>query len=110
MERAVELVDGYRQRADKTAVPGSREYNPGWHTAMDLHNLLTVAAAVARSAAARPESRGGHFREDFPDKSAELGKLTTVVRKARDGGMELEHVPVPQWPAELQTIIDENQK
>jgi succinate dehydrogenase / fumarate reductase flavoprotein subunit len=69
-----------------------------------------VAEAVARSAVARRESRGGHFREDFPDKDQRFGKLTTVVRKGKDGAMQLEHVPVPQWPAELQRVMDENQK
>jgi succinate dehydrogenase / fumarate reductase flavoprotein subunit len=110
MDRMVDKLAAYRARAAKVVAPGNREYNPGWHAAMDLHCLLTCAEAVARSAAARPESRGGHFREDFPDKSPKLGKLTTVVRKGRDGAMQLEHAPVPQWPAELQQIIDENQK
>ena len=110
MDKAIDIVAGYRQRAEKVAVPGSREYNPGWHTAMDLHNLLTVSEAVARSAASRPESRGGHFREDYPEKDEKFGKLTTVVKKADDGTMKLNHEPVAQWPAELQTIIDENQK
>jgi succinate dehydrogenase/fumarate reductase flavoprotein subunit len=77
---------------------------------MDLHCLLTVSEAVARCAAARRESRGGHFREDFPDKDKKLGKLSSVVRKAKDGSMTLEHVPVPQWPAELQQVMDENTK
>ncbi len=110
MLRAIETVQQYRARAARAAAPGSREYNPGWHCAMDLHCLLTVSEAIARSAASRPESRGGHFREDFPDKSARFGKLTTVVRKGKDGAMQLEHVPVPQWPAELQKVMDENTK
>ena len=110
MLQMVEKLAGYRARAAKVAVPGNREYNPGWHCAMDLHCLLTVSEAVARSAVARRESRGGHFREDFPDKDKKLGKLTTVVRKNKDGTMALEHVPVPQWPAELQAVIDEQQK
>jgi succinate dehydrogenase / fumarate reductase flavoprotein subunit len=110
MDNAIDIVDGYRKRAQKVAVHGSREYNPGWHTAMDLHNLLTVSEAIARSAGNRPESRGGHFREDFPDKDEKFGKLTTVVNKGSDGSMQLRHDPVAQWPDELQTIIDENQK
>jgi len=110
MDKAVDIVAGYRKRAETVAVPGSREYNPGWHTAMDLHNLLTVSEAIARSAGSRPESRGGHFREDFPDKDEKFGKLTTVVKKGADGSMQLRHEPVAQWPDELQTIIDENQK
>ena len=110
MQRAVELVQQYRTRSSRVAVPGSREYNPGWHCAMDLHCLLTVSEAIARAAVARRESRGGHFRDDFPDKDGKLGKLSTAIRKGRDGAMQLEHVPVPPWPADLQKVIDENQK
>ncbi len=110
MLAAIEKVAAFRARAARAAAPGNREYNPGWHCALDLHCLLTVSEAVARSAAARRESRGGHFREDFPDKDQKLGKLTSVVRKGKDGTMQLEHQPVAQWPADLQQIIDENQK
>jgi succinate dehydrogenase / fumarate reductase flavoprotein subunit len=110
MLAALERVREYRGRAARAAAPGNREYNPGWHCALDLHCLLTVSEAVARSAASRRESRGGHFREDYPDKDKQLGKVNTVVRKGEDGSMTLQHVPVPQWPAELQQVIDENQK
>jgi succinate dehydrogenase / fumarate reductase flavoprotein subunit len=109
MDAMVEKLAGYRARAAKVAAPGNREYNPGWHSAMDLHCLLTVSEAIARSAASRRESRGGHFREDFPDKDKAFGKLTTVVKKGPDGAMQLAHVPVPQWPQDLQKVIDENQ-
>src|SRR5262245_36931901 len=110
MYQMVEKLPSYRSRARKAVAPGNREYNPGWHAAMDLHCLLTVSEAIARSAASRPESRGGHFREDFPDKNPKFGKLTTMVSKGKDGAMQVQHVPVPQWPAEMQKIIDENQK
>jgi succinate dehydrogenase / fumarate reductase flavoprotein subunit len=110
MDQMVEKLAAYRARARKATAPGNREYNPGWHAAMDLHSLLTVSEAIARSAASRPESRGGHFREDFPDKDKKFGKLSTMVKKRADGSMHLEHIPVPQWPAELQQIIDENSK
>jgi succinate dehydrogenase / fumarate reductase flavoprotein subunit len=110
MLAAIEKLAQYRARAASACATGNRQYNPGWHTALDLRCLLTVAEAIARSAAARRESRGGHFREDFPDQDARLGKLTTVVRRASDGTMQLEHVPVPSWPAELQAVIDENQR
>jgi succinate dehydrogenase / fumarate reductase flavoprotein subunit len=110
MLAAIEKIEIYRRRATRVAVAGNREYNPGWHTAMDLHCLLTVSAAIARSAVVRKESRGGHFREDYPDKVGSFGKLTTVVRKHKDGSMAIEQVPVPAWPADMQRIIDENQK
>ena len=68
MQEALEKLEGLKQRAGKVHVPGNREYNPGWHTAMDLKNLLTVSEAIARAALVRKESRGGQFRDDYPTK------------------------------------------
>ena len=82
-------------RAGKVAVFGHREYNPGWHTALDLKHLLTVSEAITRSALERKESRGGHFREDFPDKDAASGKVNVVVKKNPDGTMKLRREPIP---------------
>ena len=108
MDQAVEKIAALKQRADQAAAPGNREYNPGWHTALDLHNLLTVSEAVARAAAQRQESRGAHFREDYPEKDEEWGKTSLVVKKGSDGEMDLSREPVMEIPAELQAIIEEN--
>src|SRR6202050_709022 len=70
MTRALEGLGKLGERAAGTAVYGNREYTPGWHTALDLKHLLTVSEAITRSALDRKESRGGHFREDFPNKDA----------------------------------------
>ena len=86
---------------------GNREYNPGWHTALDLHNLLTVSEAVARSALLRKESRGGHFRSDFEQKSEEWAKKNIVTKKAPDGSMQIETIPIAEMPAELKQVIEE---
>jgi len=110
MDSMVDKLAGYRARADKVIAPGNRQYNPGWHSALDLHCLLTVSEALLRSAAARPESRGGHFREDYPEKDEKFGKLTSMVKKGEDGEMQLEHIPVPEWPSDLQQVMDENTK
>jgi succinate dehydrogenase / fumarate reductase, flavoprotein subunit len=91
-------------------VTGHREYNPGWHTALDLHHLLTVSEAITRSAIERKESRGGHFREDFPEKLAEFATFNIVTRKTADGSMEVRRLPNPQMPAELKQIIEDQQK
>ncbi|MGQ0562153.1 MAG: fumarate reductase/succinate dehydrogenase flavoprotein subunit [Gemmatimonadota bacterium] len=107
MLEALERLTALKQRAAKTFVSGNREYNPGWHTALDLEHLLTVSEAVTRSAIERKESRGAHFREDFPNKSAEAGVYNLVVKKNEDGTMAVRHEPLPPLPPELKAIIDE---
>jgi succinate dehydrogenase / fumarate reductase, flavoprotein subunit len=109
MLKALEGLAALRQRAERVGVPGNREYNPGWHTALDLHNLLTVSEAIARCGLARKESRGGHFRDDFSSKVERFGKFNLVVRKGPDGRMQLEEVAIPEMPAELKQVIQENQ-
>ncbi|CAN5901045.1 hypothetical protein BH20GEM1_BH20GEM1_01730 [soil metagenome] len=105
-----EALDGLRalgERAQRVAVSGHREYNPGWHTALDLRNLLIASEAVARAGLAREESRGAHFREDRPEKDPALDRTRIVIRKA-EGGMELRREALPPLPEELQRIIEEN--
>jgi succinate dehydrogenase / fumarate reductase flavoprotein subunit len=87
-------------------VAGNREYNPGWHTALDLGNQLTVSEAIARAALERQESRGGHFRDDRPEKDPAYGKFNIVIRKGADGGMQLAREPIPEMPAELRRVIE----
>src|SRR5205085_6008091 len=94
MLRALEGIQKLWDRAKRVGVTGNREYNPGWHTALALHNLLTVSEAICRSALRRKESRGGHFRDDFPDKNDHFGKVNVVTRRGRDGQMEVEEVPI----------------
>ena len=106
MQRAIEELKVLRERAAKAQVTGHRQYNPGWHTALDLHNLLTISEAIARCGAARKESRGGHFRDDYPEKVSRFGKINYVARKGPDGQMQLEEVPIPEMPAELKQIIE----
>ena len=107
MRRALDGIEGLRSRAGRVRVAGNREYNPGWHTALDLHNLLTVSEAVTRSALERKESRGAHFREDYQDKDAAFGGVNVVVRKDPAAGMQVSRLPIPEMPAELQQIIEE---
>jgi succinate dehydrogenase / fumarate reductase flavoprotein subunit len=107
MLRALDSLRELRTRASRVGVGGHREYNPGWHAALDLHCLLTVSEAITRCAIERKESRGGHFRDDFPDKQASFATFNFVVRKGRDGEMEVARVPIPEMPAELKQIIEE---
>jgi succinate dehydrogenase / fumarate reductase flavoprotein subunit len=106
MTRAVSGIADLNKKAAAVAVVGNREYNPGWHTALDLHNLLTVSEAVARAALLRKESRGGHFRSDFEGKSDEWGKKNIVLRQAPDGSMLIDTIPIKEMPAELKAIIE----
>jgi len=107
LAQAIERVGGLRQRAERAATPGNREYNNGWHTCLDLHNLMTVSEAIARSAIDRKESRGAHFREDYPEKDEAHGRHNTVIRKAADGSMELFRRDIPELRDELKQIIEE---
>jgi succinate dehydrogenase / fumarate reductase flavoprotein subunit len=107
MQEAVERIAAFRKRADAVGVAGHREYHAGWHTAIDLQNLLDVSEAIAKSALERKESRGGHFREDFPDKAAEFGKINIAVRRAADGSAHVSRVPIPEMPDELKNVIEE---
>ena len=106
MQTALDGLEKLRERARRVGVGGHREYNPGWHAAIDLPNLLLVSEAVTRSAIERRESRGGHFREDYPDKDPAFGKVNLVVRKGKDGRMELSRVPIQEMPKELQSVIE----
>ncbi|HVY28039.1 MAG TPA: fumarate reductase/succinate dehydrogenase flavoprotein subunit [Polyangiaceae bacterium] len=108
MQEALQKLGEFRQRAESVKVGGNREYNPGWHTALDLENLLTVTEAVARCALERKESRGGHFREDFPDKDPECAKWNSVVSRGADGSMQFRKEPIKELPAELKQVIEEN--
>jgi len=107
MEAALVDLADLRQRAQKVGVAGHREFNTGWHAALDLRNLLTVSEAIARSALERRESRGGHFREDYPAKDPAYGGFNIVVRKDGTGAMHVERVPLPAMPDELKAIVEE---
>jgi succinate dehydrogenase / fumarate reductase, flavoprotein subunit len=107
MQRALEGLGPLRERAGRAGVGGHREYNPGWHAALDLHSLLTVSEAITRSALERRESRGGHFRDDYPDKDENFATFNFIVRKGRDGRMEVARAPIPKMPEELKRIIEE---
>jgi succinate dehydrogenase / fumarate reductase flavoprotein subunit len=109
MLRALDGLAKLRDRAGRVRAPINREYNPGWHICMDLPNLLTVSEAITRAALERKESRGGQFRDDYPQKDTKkFGKVNTVLWQGPDGQMQFRWEPNPEMPAELKEVIREN--
>ncbi|MEM7455113.1 MAG: FAD-binding protein, partial [Planctomycetota bacterium] len=106
--QAVEGIEQLKERAKTVHAPGNRQYNPGWHTALDLKNLLLSAEAVARSAIVRKESRGAHTRDDYPEKGDAFDDVNTVLRMNDDGSMSVTQEKIPSMPEELAQIIEDH--
>ena len=107
MLQALDRMQQLKARAARVGVSGNREYNPGWHTAVDLNNLLTVSEMVTKAALERKESRGAHFRDDYPAKDDKFGSFNIVIRKGPGGSMQIMREPIPEMPVELKQIIEE---
>ena len=105
--QALERIGELKIASAAVSVDGNREYNSGWHTALDLHNLLTVSEIVTRAALERKESRGAHFRDDFPAKDDQAGKFNIVARKGLNGEVRLTREPIPTMRPDLQQIVEE---
>jgi succinate dehydrogenase / fumarate reductase, flavoprotein subunit len=108
MRQAMVGLQELNARAARAGVTGHREYHSGWHTALDLGNLLIVSEAITRSALERKESRGGHFRQDFPEKDPTYATFNIAVGRSADGPMAVSRVPIPALPDELKQVIEEN--
>ena len=106
LREALEGIDQLRERAAKVKVGGNIQFNPGWHLALDLWNMLDISEAVARAGLQREESRGAHTREDYPESDNEWGKVNCIVQQ-RDGKIEIQRQPLPELPDELKTLISE---
>jgi len=108
MKSQLEHLRKLWERASQVSVSGNREFNPGWHTALDLKNLLTVSEAVTRAALERKESRGAQFREDYPEKDAKFANVNTIIWRGEDGSMNVRLDPLPEMPDYLKQVIEEN--
>ena len=107
LNRAIEELRKLTNRSEKVKVTGNREYNNGWHTALDLNNLLTVSNTITLSAIQRKESRGAHFREDYQAKDEAFAKHNTIIKKGADGEMLVKQKPIPEIPDDLKNVIEE---
>jgi succinate dehydrogenase / fumarate reductase flavoprotein subunit len=107
VQQALERIPALSQRVAALSVEGHRQYNPGWHLALDLPNMLLVAECVAKAALERQESRGGHTRDDYPDPDPEWGRTNLICSWDPDGGVGIRRQPLPQMPAELAEIFEE---
>ncbi|MDO8615987.1 MAG: fumarate reductase/succinate dehydrogenase flavoprotein subunit [Dehalococcoidia bacterium] len=107
LEEALQKIQELKERAQHAGVEGNRQYNPGWHLALDLQSLLTVSEAVTRAALERKESRGAHTRDDFPKTEPEWGKVNIAVRQGPSGTMTIQKEPLPQMPGELAALLEE---
>src|SRR5262245_18100016 len=105
LKTALDKIAALRKRAVNAKVGGNIQYNPGWHLALDLKNMLDISEAVTRAAIERKESRGGHTREEFPDSDKEWGKVNLIVRQGRDGQISVSKEPLPEMPAELKEVM-----
>jgi succinate dehydrogenase / fumarate reductase flavoprotein subunit len=106
LEKALGKISELRERAARVSVTGNMQFNPGWHLALDLANMLDISEVVTRAAIARQESRGGHTREDFPESDDSWGKVNQMARQ-RDGKIEIEKTPLPEMPDELKKLLED---
>ncbi len=106
LKSALGKLDELRGRASKVRVGGNIQFNPGWHLALDLKNMLDISEAVTRAALERTESRGAHTREDHPGSDDEWGKVNNIVRQT-SAGIEVVREPLPEMPDDLKQLWSE---
>jgi succinate dehydrogenase / fumarate reductase, flavoprotein subunit len=109
LEKSLGEIEKFKERAKNLLVEGHRQYNPGWHLAIDLTNQLIVSECIAKAALERKESRGGHTRDDYPGPDDSWGQVNLVL--TLPGGdfaspVQLRHQPLPQMPDELEELFE----
>lgn len=106
LKAQLEILANLKKRAWNTSVSGSRAYNPGWHTALDMRLMVEISEAVVLAALARKESRGGHARLDYPDPDPTFAKINHIIRRKSDGTLTVVAEPLPEMPEELRKIAE----
>jgi succinate dehydrogenase / fumarate reductase flavoprotein subunit len=104
LKEAQKELAALKERAKRVKVEGHRQYNPGWHLALDLDALLTLSECLTMAALQRTESRGGHTRDDYPRTDDELGKVNMVISR-REDELSIRAEPLPQMPDELEALL-----
>ncbi len=107
LSESLRELDTLRGRAAHLSVEGHRQYNPGWHLAVDIHNMLLVSECIATAALERKESRGGHTRDDYPGPDPQWGTQNLVLTMNDEGRVDLKHQPLPVMPDELQSFFEQ---
>ena len=110
LQRALTEIRRLKERAECVGVEGNRQYNPGWHLAMDLRAMLSISEAITLAAIERKESRGAHTRDDYPETSAEWGKFNIAVRVGADGEPTIARELLPEIPIELRALVEQEVK
>jgi succinate dehydrogenase / fumarate reductase flavoprotein subunit len=108
IKKALTELEGFRARATQVKAEGGRAYNPGWHLALDLRNMVLIAECVAQAALERQESRGGHTRDDFPGMSAEWRKVNLICSLDGDR-VALRRQPMAPMRADLMALFERSE-
>jgi len=108
IQEGLDRLEKLKERAKRISVQGDLIFNPGWHLALDLANMLTVSECIARAALAREESRGGHTRDDFPGMSSEWRQVNLICRP-EGAGVVVDQQPLPSMPPELLSLFDRDE-
>ena len=104
LKKGLQLLQDLKIRGEKIRVEGNRQYNPAWHYALDLKNLLCVAEAITLAALNREESRGGHTRDDFPESSESFQNVNSFISD-KEGNMFIENREREPMPAHLEKLL-----
>jgi succinate dehydrogenase / fumarate reductase flavoprotein subunit len=108
IKKALTELEGFRARAEQVKAEGGRAYNPGWHLALDLRNMVLIAECVAQAALERQESRGGHTRDDFPEMSADWRKVNLICTLDGDR-VTLRRQPMAPMRADLMALFERSE-